>query len=87
MIPKTGWKPIIDAPRDGSIIIARYREFNAKDGKPAIQPVQWLCDYSGANWGWKKPWHMGTAAHADEWMTLDEFKAAQNHDISMEFDL
>ncbi len=88
MIPKTGWKPMTSAPRDGTIIIVKFRSFNAKDGKQTVQPAQWLCDCDGVNWGWKKPWSMGTTAYADEWMTLAEFQERSQIEIATkEFDL
>ena len=88
MIPKDGWKPMTSAPRDGTVIMVLYREFNAKEGKAAIQPAQWLCDLQGSNWCWRKPWSQATTAHADQWMTYQEFQArADKPAASTEFDL
>jgi hypothetical protein len=89
MIPQTGWKAMKDAPRDGTIIIVKFREFNAKDGKIAVQAAQWFCDGQGENWGWKKPWHTGIIAHADVWMLPQDFQRLGERAPaeSVEFDL
>lgn len=89
MIPKTGWRDMESAPRDGTILIAKYRHNNARDGKVAIHAVQWLPDESGANWTWRKPWHFGTMHYVDAWMTPEQFMQAQIEEetIPKEFDL
>lgn len=86
MIPEKGWKPLKSAPKDGTIVIGKYRQYNDKNGKFVIQAVQWFCDEAGASWGWKKPWHTNTTAYVEEWMTYAEFQKAQETK-NVEFDL
>lgn len=77
MIPRNGWKEMGTAPRDGSIILVRYSEWNDKSRRQLVQPAQWLPDVDGTKWTWRAPWRPGTITHADAWMTFAEFQAAQ----------
>lgn len=76
--PKEAWKSMLDAPRDGTIIMARFKEYNAKEGAERVHPVQYLCDEKGGDWRWRWPWRVGTTAFADGWMTLAELIAWQD---------
>ena len=86
MIAMDGWKSMESAPKDGTIIMVRYREFGTRDGKIKVQASQWLCDEVGEVWTWRAPWRPGTATHADGWMTYTEFLAAQTNKVEA-FDL
>lgn len=77
MIPDKGWKPMEDAPRDGTIILTRSREWNVPSGKLQVQAAQYLCNDKGHDWTWRRPGAMGTTVHSDAWMTISEFQAQQ----------
>jgi hypothetical protein len=72
MIPVTGWRDMDSAPQDGTIIIVLHREFNKSQGKPRIQPAQWLCDHQGENPTWRMPWKMDAPVFADKWMPVKD---------------
>jgi hypothetical protein len=78
MIPSIDkWRPMSTAPRDGSIFMAVFKEYNAKDGQPRVQACQYFCDEKGQDWRWRKPWHTGTTCYADGWLSYEEFAALQ----------
>lgn len=77
MIPKNGWKDMDCAPKDGSVIMVRSREWNNPNAKYQVQPAQWLCEMDGKNWRWRLPHRQGTTVWADDWMTFEEFQDAQ----------
>lgn len=68
-------KPMSEAPRDGTMIIARFREWNKPDGAMTFQPVWWMPDSKGKNPRWKRYGTLDTTAFADVWVTPAEFAA------------
>jgi len=88
MIPKSGWRSMDEAPKDGTIIVVRYSQYNGKSGPDKVQFCHWLCDDNGEKWGWKRPWGTGHMTYADVWMPVTEFYTAQEIEASEpEFDL
>lgn len=77
MIPPLGWRPMEDAPRDGTVVMVRSREWNNPSAAFQVQPGQWLCDMKGEDWRWRLPYRQGTTIYADGWMTFEEFQQAQ----------
>lgn len=77
MIPKNGWKDLDCAPRDGTAIMVKSREYNHPGADFQVNAAQWLCDPKGKDWRWRKPGCMGTIVFADEWMTFEQFQQAQ----------
>lgn len=77
MIPEHGWHDMPSAPKDGTIFLARSREWNNPNARLQVQPCQWLCDPTGAHWAWRSPGRQGTTVFADVWMTFMEFQKAQ----------
>lgn len=74
---KDPFKPIDTAPKDGAIIIARYKAWNstAKPVQVEYQPVWWMPDSKGKNPRWKRYGTLDTTAFLDEWCTPAEFAA------------
>lgn len=66
-------KPMKSAPRDGTMIIGRFREWNKPDGAVSYQPVWWMPDSKGKNPRWKRYGTLDTTAFVDEWLTPAEF--------------
>lgn len=87
MIPKNGWKDMDCAPKNGSVIIVRSREWNNPNAKLQVQPGQWLCAMDGTDWRWRLPDRQGTTIHADAWMTFEEFQEAQAEEEQPSFPL
>lgn len=75
--PKEAWRSMESAPRDGTIFMALFSEFNEKNGPLRVQACQYFCNENGSDWRWRKPWHTGTTHYADGWMTLEELIAYQ----------
>ena len=79
MLPKTGWRDMESAPKDGTIIFAVSRLYNKANGPQQVQAAQWLCDTTGKQWEWCRPWSNGWKVYVDGWMHVDEFyEAMQN---------
>ena len=79
MIPKTGWRDMESAPKDGTIIFVVSHIYNKGENPRQVQCAQWLCDADCKNWDWRRPWSSGWKVYADGWMTVEEFyKAVQN---------
>lgn len=72
-IPEENWRSLDDAPRNGDIIAVRFREYNKPEGAVRVGYAHWACDDKGENWGWKKPFHLGTSQYAEAWMPYSEF--------------
>lgn len=87
MIPKNGWKPMEDAPKDGTVIMVVHHLYNQCSQPKQVQAAHWFCNEKGTDWGWKRPWCSGWVAYADAWMTFEEFKAAQAAEAQPEFRL
>lgn len=75
-------RPIDEAPRDGSMIIARFQDWNQSrnpldGGKTDIswQPVWWMPDSKGKNPRWKRYGTLDTSAFASHFVTPAEFAA------------
>lgn len=67
-IPKHGWKPMKEAPQDGTPIIALYDQWNSTSNPEAMQPIWWMVDSAGKSFGWNKFGFMDTTAHCKGWM-------------------
>lgn len=86
MIPKTGWRDMESAPKDGTIIFVVSHLYN-KDGNPRqVQAAQWLCESGGTKWDWRRPWSGGWKVYADGWMHVEEFYAAVQGNQPVEID-
>lgn len=68
-------KPIDQAPKDGSMVIARFREFNANGAPYMWQPVWWMPDSKGKNPRWRRFGLLDSTAFADHFVTVAEFAA------------
>lgn len=73
-------KPIDAAPKNGTLIIARFRQWNASrnpiDGSATSyewQPVWWMPDSKGKNPRWKRYGTLDSPAFAEAWVTPEEF--------------
>ena len=75
-------RPMSEAPKDGTIVIARFRQWNASrnpmDGQATDfewQPVWWMPDSKGRNPRWKRFGSLDSTAFADHFVTVAEFAA------------
>lgn len=69
------FKPMDSAPKDGSMIIARFKEWNQNNAPTLYQPVWWMPDSKGKNPRWKRYGALDSTAFADAWCTPAEFAA------------
>jgi hypothetical protein len=75
VIPKTGWKPISDAPKNGEILVSKQK---GPKGNDEIFFIQWLPSDDMREWAWRAPWTTGRVSYeVSVWMTFDELRAAQ----------
>jgi hypothetical protein len=73
MIPKTGWRDMESAPKDGTIIFVVSHLYGKTEGPKQVQSAQWLCDPECKDWQWRRPWSAGFKVYADGWMHVEEF--------------
>lgn len=87
MIPKSGWRPVASAPTDGTIVMARSRQWNNPNAAYQVQPAQWLCDPEGKNWTWRKPGAQGTTVYMDDWMSFEDLQKQQDAEMQPKMNL
>lgn len=61
------WKPIKDAPRDGTMILARYHNDVCYD----YRLVWWHPDGESDCYPWKSEFNAYPEARCEEWASLD----------------
>lgn len=72
---KDPFKPLDSAPQDGSLIIARFKEWNQNGAPIQYQAVWWMPDSKGKNPRWKRFGSLDSTAFIDAWCTPAEFAA------------
>lgn len=72
MIPTKGWHPMASAPKNGTIVIITYHEWNDPSRARRMDTAWWMCDNKGEDWCWRSGGRMGTTQFADGWMHLHE---------------
>jgi hypothetical protein len=72
-----GWQDMAAAPRDGTMFVVCYREWNVETNPLRYQIAQSLPPLLRSEGGleFHQPWNPCSGAYADAWIPLDKFIA------------